>query len=175
MRQSRILLVEVGIGLLLICCSSLTRAQVPECGSEDSAALLQPTDAVYSEAMELGSTLGEHGFAIRCILVSKLSGLFKAVEGAALYRTDRGDFDALFLHAPQTFAELKIVERQNKKGFAYTFSGKSRSWAINRLESERREYFLKHSTQLLVLSDEQLRTKLQDALNLPAEDSASVR
>ena len=173
MRKSRFS--HVWVGFLVICWAALLRAQVTECSPEDIATLLQPTDAVYSDAMELGSTLGEHGFAIRCILVSKLGGLFKAVQGAALYRTDRGDFDALFLPAPQTFAELKIVEHQKKNGFAYTFSGKSTSWAINRLESERREYFLKHATQLLILSDEQLRRKLQDALSLPAEDTALLR
>ena len=173
MRKTRFSLLLAG--LLLIGSAAILRAQVTECSSDDTAALLQPTDAVYSDAMELGSALGEHGFAIRCILISKLGGLFKWVQGAALYRTDRGDFDALFLPAPQTFADLKIVEHQKKKGFAYTFSGKSRAWAINRLESERREYFLKHTTRLLILSDEQLRTKLQEALNLPAEDTASIR
>ncbi len=167
MRRTRSSL--LGVGLVLIFCSCFVRAQSAECSPEDAAALLQPTDAVYSDAMELGSTLSEHGFAIRCILTSKLGALFKGLEGAALYRTDHGDFDALFLPAPETFAELKIAERSTKKGFAYWFTGKSRSWAANRLESGHREYFLKHQSQLLILDDDQLRMKLQDALGLPGQ------
>jgi hypothetical protein len=167
MRRTRSSLLGVGVAVML--CASFLRAQSAECSPEDTAALLQPTDAAYSDAMELGSTLSEHGFAIRCILTSKLGGLFKSLEGAALYRTDHGDFDALFLPAPETFAELKIVERSTKKGFAYWFSGKSRAWAANRLESGHREYFLKHQNQLLILDDDQLRMKLQDALNIPGE------
>ena len=166
MRKTRSSL--LGVGLALMLCASFLPAQLAECNSDDTAALLQPTDSVYSEAMELGSTLSERGFAIRCILTSKLGGLFKGLAGAALYRTDRGDFDALFLPAPQTFAELKIVERQGKKKFVYMFSGRS-AWSINRLENERREYFLKHANHLLILNDDQLRMKLRDALNLPAE------
>jgi len=160
----------LGIGLVLIFCGSFVTAQVTECSPEDTSALLQPTDTVYSDAMELGSTLSEHGFAIRCVLTSKLGPLFKGLEGAALYRTDRGDFDALFLNSPQTFTELKIVERSMKKGFVYSFAGKSRAWAANRLESGRREYFLKHGNQLLILDDDPLRMKLEDALNLPRDN-----
>ena len=158
-----------GVALAVVFCASFLQGQLTECSPEDTALLLQPTDAAYSDAMELGSTLGEHGFAIRCILNSKLGTLFKGLAGSARYRTDRGDFDALFLHAPQTFAELQIAERQVRKKFVYTFSGKSRAWAINRLESDRREYFLKHANQLLILDDEQLRLKLQDTLNIPGE------
>jgi len=160
----------LGIGLVLIFCASVATAQLTECSPEDTSALLQPTDTAYSDAMGLGSTLSEHGFAIRCVLTSKLGLLFKGLEGAALYRTDRGDFDALFLTSPQTFTELKIVERSMKKGFVYSFAGKSRAWATNRLESGRREYFLKHGNQLLILDDDQLRMKLEDALNLPRDN-----
>ena len=145
-------------------------AQVAECSSEDNAALLQPTDAAFSDAMELGRSLSDHGFTIRCILTSKLGALFRGLEGAALYRTDRGDFDVLFLSSPQTFADLQIVERQGKKAFIYSFSGKSRVWSANRMESGRREYFLKHDQQLLILDDDQLRVRLQDALNLPKDN-----
>ncbi|HUM04311.1 MAG TPA: hypothetical protein VLT90_02550 [Terriglobales bacterium] len=159
-----------GFALTLMLYSPASPAQAIACSPDEAAALLSPTDPAFSDAMELGRTLSDHGFTIRCVLTSKLGSLFKNLEGAALYRTDRGDFDALFLPTPQTFAELQIGERQGKKAFVYTFTGKSRSWAFNRLESVQREYFLKHESQLLILDDDQLRTKLIEALNLPRDN-----
>lgn len=143
----------------------LLLAQSVGCSPEETAALLSPADPAYDDAIELARTLSEHGFTINCVLTSKLGGLFNGLEGAALFRTTDGDFDALFLPKPKTFADLKIVERQLKKGFAYFFAGKPRSWSANRLESVRREYFINRGSQLLVLSDDPLRTKLESVLN----------
>jgi hypothetical protein len=142
-------------------------AQSVECSPEETAALLPPADAAYDDAVELARTLNEHGFTIKCLLSSKMGGLFNGLEGAALYRTTDGDFDALFLPKPKTFADLKIIERPLKKGFVYSFAGKPRPWPANRFESLRRQYFLKHDNQLLVLSDDPLRTKLESVLNIP--------
>ncbi|MFY9560404.1 MAG: hypothetical protein WAQ52_09240 [Terriglobales bacterium] len=128
---------------------------------------MPPADPAYDDAIELARTLSEHGLTINCVLTSKLGGLLTGLEGAALYRTAEGDFDALFLPKPKTFADLTVIERTLKKGFVYSFAGKPRPWQANRLGSVRRLYFLKHANQLLVLSDDPLRAKLEAILNLP--------
>jgi hypothetical protein len=143
-------------------------AQSDGCGPEETATLLPPADPAYDDAVELARTLNEHGFTIKCLLTSKMGGLFNGLDGAALYRTTDGDFDTLFLPKPKTFADLKIIERPLKKGFVYSFAGKPRPWPANRFESPRSQYFLKHDNQLLVLSDDSLRTKLEGALNITA-------
>lgn len=142
------------------------RAQAVECSPEETAALLPPADPAYDDAIELARTLNEHGITIKCLLSSKMGGLFNGLTGAALYRTTDGDFDALFLPKPKTFADLKIIEHPLKKGFVYSFAGKPRPWPANRFESVRRQYFLKHDNRLLVLSDDPLRTKLESVLNI---------
>lgn len=167
MRKSRALFLSVVI--VLVFSASLLRAQATECSEQEASVLLQPTDGAYTDAIELGRVLSDHGFTIRCILTSKMGALFDGLEGAALYRTNFGDFDALFLTSPQTFAGLKVIERQAKKTFVYSFAGKPRPSRSNHLESVRRVYFLKHENQMLVLTDDELRAKLQDALNLPRE------
>ena len=155
-------------GLLLLFAAPFLAGQETEC-AEDSTALLQPTDNAYNDAMDLGRALSDHGFTIRCIQTSKMAALFSGIEGAALYRTNFGDFDVLFVPSPQNFAGLKVVEHQGKKKFAYSFSGKPRPAGTNHLESVHRVYFIPHENQMLVLTDDQLRIKLADALNLPKE------
>jgi hypothetical protein len=142
-------------------------AQSDQCRPEETAALLPPADPAYDDAIELMRAISEHGFTIKCVLTSKMGSFFGGLEGAALFRTTDGDFDALFLRSPKTFADLKINERHLKAGFGYTFAGKpSRT---NRMESVRRQYFLKNTNRLLVLSDDPLRIKLMRALNIPED------
>ena len=74
--------------------------------------VLQPSDPAYLDAVELARTLADHGFMVMCIAPSKWTGMFEGQKGAAVYRTDRGGFDALFLPKPQNFDRLQIVERQ---------------------------------------------------------------
>jgi len=168
MRKIRATLLEIGL-VLIFCASPCLLAQVTECSPEDNAALLQPTDAAFTDAMDLGRTLSDHGVTIRCILTSKLGALFNGLEGSALYRTNFGDFDVLFLASPQNFVGLKVIDHPVKMGFSYSFAGKPRPSRSNHLESARRVYFLKHENQMLVLTDDPLRIKLADALNLPRE------
>jgi hypothetical protein len=160
----RITQVFLAFALAWLLAAPLLLAQSVGCTPEETAALLPPVDPAYDDVLELARTLSEHGFTITCVLTSKMGGLFNGLEGAALFRTTDGDFDALFLPKPKTFADLKVIERQQKKGFAYFFAGKPRSWSANRLESVRREYFINRGNQLLVLSDDRLRTKLESVL-----------
>ena len=162
----------LAVAFACLCAAPLLLAQSDECSPQEAAALLPPADPAYDDAIELARTLSEHRFTIKCVLTSKMAGLFNGQEGAALYRTTDGDFDALFLPRPKTFADLKIIERPVKKGFVYSFAGKPRPWPANRLEGTRRQYFLKHANQLLVLSDDSLRTKLEAVLN-PTEGGES--
>ena len=141
-------------------------AQSAECSPQETVALLPPADPAYEDAIELARTLSEHGFTIKCVLSSKMGGLFNGQEGAALFRTSDGDFDALFLPQPKNFADLKVIERPLKKGFVYSFAGKPRPRPVNRMESPRRVYFLKNANELLVLNDDSLRTKLVSVLNI---------
>jgi hypothetical protein len=78
----------------------------------DPPAFLQAGDPAYVDAMELAQTLRSRGFTSKCVLRSTMEGAFEGMEGAALYRTDRGDFEALFLAKPQTFVGLIVMEEQ---------------------------------------------------------------
>jgi len=55
-----------------------------------------------------------------------MEGAFEGLEGAALYRTDRGDFEALFLPKPQTFAGMIVIEEQQNGRYTYSFHGHGR-------------------------------------------------
>jgi hypothetical protein len=66
-------------------------------------AVLTSTDPVYAETVELTRELENHGFVVRCVLQLKMANTFQGQLGAALYRTSRGDFEALFLPKPRTF------------------------------------------------------------------------
>jgi hypothetical protein len=67
---------------------------------------------VYAETVELTKELENRGYVVRCVLRSKLENTFQGQLGAALYRTSRGDFEALFLTKPRTFDSVHLVERE---------------------------------------------------------------
>lgn len=149
-------------------------AQSPECPTGE--ALLSASDPVYADAMELAQSLHDHGFVVRCVFPTKLGSIFRVVEGGvehstiegeAAFRTDYGDIDAVFVPKPQTFADFKITEHREDGGYLYTFAGTPRVWAVNRFGSARRDYFLKHDNQLLLVSNDKLRGRLEQALHLP--------
>jgi hypothetical protein len=48
-----------------------------------------------------------------------MTGMFEGQEGAALYRTSLGDFDALFLPVSQRFDALQILERRQDGRYLY--------------------------------------------------------
>jgi len=57
-----------------------------------------------------------------------MEGLFAGQEGAALYRTNRGDFETLFLPKSQNFNALQVVERRETGGYVYSFRGSPPPW-----------------------------------------------
>ena len=161
------LLLILGLAFVAFLATPKAGAQASGCGAEESDSILQPTDAIYEDALDLARILNEHHITIQCVLTSKLGGFFLGTKGAVLYRTADGDVGALFLPKPRTFADLAIVERPARNGFAYSFSGKPRPANAARLESDHRQFFLKRDNTLLILGDEALKNKLAGALNLP--------
>jgi hypothetical protein len=90
-------------------------------------------------------------------------GLFERLEGAALFRTDRGDFEVLFLPRPLRFDDLRVTERREARSYVYSFEGQPRPWPANHMENARRTYFLGHAGWLFVVMDDRLATQLRMA------------
>ncbi len=160
MRQIEGLWLSISFGLLLLASSGSIVSQNMPCGLEELKASLPATAEVYSDARALSETLDKHGILVKCVLSSKMTGTFEGQTGAALYRTNHGDFEAIFLPQSNTFDQLKVVERQNGHWHIYSFTGPPQPWPANRIESPRRMYFVKRQNILFVLSDKQLAAKL---------------
>ena len=150
-------------------------AQVPPCDAREMAWALKGNDPAYPDALELAQTLREHHFIVHCVLPSKMTGFFEGEKGAAVYRTDKGSFNALFLSKSQSFAGLSVGERHENNRHSYHFEGIPKPGPVNRIESLRPIYFLKHASQLLVIDDDvNLLNSLKAALRLDAPHFAST-
>jgi hypothetical protein len=117
------------------------------CSPKDLTAVLTSTDPVYAETVELTRELENHGFVVRCVLQSKLATFFQGQLGAALYRTSRGDFEALFLPKPHTFDSVRLVERQQNGGYQYFFQG---SPSTAGMTCARRTFFAKRANRFFI-------------------------
>jgi len=138
---------------------SLSWAQNNPC---DPRALLPPTDPAHTEAIHLAKTLSRHGIRVRCVLLSKQAQMFEGQLGAALFRTDAGDFEALFLPRLQSWDDLKIVQQHETGGYTkYHFEGSPKYFGT---WEGRPVYFVKHRNQFLHSLDQQVVVKLRDAL-----------
>jgi len=149
------------------------RAQESDCPKGPPP--LSPSDAVYSDAMELKQTLESHGFVVRCVFPTKLGSIFRVdeggvlrstVEGEANFRTNYGEVDAVFMPKTQTFADFKITERREGGGYLYTFGGTPRVWETNRFGSARRMYFLDQANLLFFINDAALMRRLERVLQV---------
>jgi hypothetical protein len=154
------------IGILCMAPSTATAKQVMPCTAPDLAALLQPTDLGYAEAAEFRQSLEAQGIIVRCVCRSKMTGMFEGQRGAAVLRTDQGDFEALFLPKSKNWAALEII--QNEKGGRYLCSarGHPKPWHTVLMDGSRPAYFVKHANQLCITWDPQLSAKLDQILNL---------
>ena len=132
------------------------------CGPEETQALLPVSNPAYAEAVDLARTLKPRGFVVKCILSSKMEGLFAGQEGAALYRTNRGDFEALFLPKSQNFTALQVVERREKSDYVYSFRGRPRPWPANHIEGSKKTYFIKNTNRLFITWDRQVAKILNE-------------
>ena len=144
---------------------SISARQSSECDARELLNLLQPIDPIYSEAMDLAKVLRGYGLTIKCVLPSKMGNAFEGQIGAALYRTNRGDFEALFLKRPATFASVKPTEAQKNGFYLYSFEG--RPPARGGWTSSKREYFVKHGSHMLITREEELAEYLDRELNSP--------
>jgi len=89
-----------------------------------------------------------------------MTGTFEGQVGAALYSTDLGAFDALFLPETQSFDALDIVERHERGRFLYSFIGRPDPSPPNLIDAPDRVYFVKHVNRLLVIHQEALAARL---------------
>jgi hypothetical protein len=124
---------------------------------EIQVASLRPTDPAASDAARLATLLSKHGFTIQCILRSKMANLFPDQKGAALFRTNYGDFEALFLAADHTFDDIVITcSTEHAEGAnGYTYDGyryefKDRTGKWRRLSQGRQQFFVKRGNMLLM-------------------------
>jgi hypothetical protein len=124
---------------------------------------LQPTDPAYPDAVDLTRALAD-GFVVQCIAPSKMAGMFEGQTGAALYRTNRGSFEALFLQKLQNFDGLEIVERQESGRYLYSFAGHPKPWRANLIDASHPVYFIKSLNRLIVAPDKELAAHLGSIL-----------
>ena len=151
--------------IVLLALPSFLAGQSEKCSDSDLLAALQPTDKAYSMAMELAKTLQAEGFIIKCMLRSKMEGAFEGQDGAALFRTNRGSFEAMFLPKQQTFEKMMVLERQENGWYVYSFEGDPKPRSLSRMDSPRREYFVKHAHLLLLTSNDLLAEDLRRAVS----------
>lgn len=138
--------------------------QSEQCSKQDLRALLQPGDSAYAMAMSLAQTLGTKGFTVKCVLRSKMSGLFKGQKGEALFRTHLGDFEAIFLPKEITFEQMTVIERRRNGWYNYSFEGDPEPLPPNEIQSPRRQFFVMQSNFLLETSSDELAEKLRLAV-----------
>ena len=143
----------LSFGLLLLACPRDLFGQIKLCDQKELEAALPSNSQAYPEAMALSKTLSRHGISVKCILLSTMENTFDGQDGAALYRTDNGDFEVLFLPQPKTFDRLKVIERRDGKRHSYRFQGPPQPWVANLIDSSFRIYFIKNRNMLFVVEN----------------------
>jgi hypothetical protein len=115
--------VALPVMLLIASVQSSLLAQSSDCTGKAAQAQLSSIDPVYVDAMDLARNLIDHGFIVNCVQASKWGHLFDDQEGAALYRTEQGNFHVLFLPKPETFDAIQVVEQKQGDLYLYSFRG----------------------------------------------------
>jgi hypothetical protein len=146
--------------LLVIASMQPSFAQSSDCTGKAAQAQLSSVDPVYVDAMELARYLIDHGFIVNCVQGSKMQNLFDGQKGAALYRTDRGGFEALFLSKTETFDAPEVVEQRQGARYLYSFRGTPKS--PTHMDSSKPDYFVKFGNVLFdVWGDAKLAATIQ--------------
>jgi hypothetical protein len=147
--------------LMLSVRCALAQPAPPEswkCIPREFSARLRFNDPAYTDAVQLSQVLSARGLKVRCVLSSKMAQFFAGQKGAALYRTEHGDFEALFAVRPEDFAGLSVVEQPQRGGlYVYEFYGNPE---VRGLESSRREYFVKHGATFVITRVQQIAASL---------------
>jgi hypothetical protein len=137
--------------------------QSSDCTGKAAQAQLSSIDPVYVDAMELARNLIDHGFIVKCVQGSKMQNVFEGQKGAALYRTDQGGFEALFLPKGETFAAVEVVEQTQGTRYLYSFRGNPKS--PTHMDSSKPNYFIKSGNVLFVVwGDSKLKGIIQAAV-----------
>jgi hypothetical protein len=164
----RVALPVILLLLLTASTQSSLLAQSSDCTGRDAQIQLRSANPGYVDAMELARNLIDHGFIVKCVLPSKMENLFDGQKGAAVYRTDRGEFNVLFLPKAETFDAVEVVEQKQGERYIYSFRGTPHS--PTRMEAKK-TYFIKSGNLLFVAwGDAELATSIQAA----ASDSCPV-
>jgi len=154
------------IGLVFwgVMASSLLSAQKTDPCKDPRAeeVRLDQSSAVYEDAWELAHTLSKHAFLVNCIQNSKEDRLFPIQKGAALYRTNQGDFVVWFLPKTRTFDRLEVVSQSEGEGrYLYTFRGEPK--IATKFHSSKQTWFISHQNLMFeVFGDQELADHLSD-------------
>jgi hypothetical protein len=151
------------IAMLAVVVPFLRWAQPRRCSALDLAAELQDTNRAYGAAMELAEQLEADGFTLKCVFRSTLETLFEGAQGAGVYRTDRGDFEALFLPTTESVERLTIVQNHASARYVYVFRVPFSSKSLARIDSPRPVYFIKGVNGILISQNGQLAAELRAA------------
>lgn len=155
------LCLALSVMLLIVSTQSSLLAQPLECTGKAAQANLSTIDPVYVDAVELARYLIDRGFIVKCVQASKMQMVFDGQKGAALYVTDQGSFDVLFLPKAQSFSAVEVVEESEGKFYSYSFRGTPRS--PMRMKGKK-TYFIKSDNLLFVAwADGKLARTIQDA------------
>lgn len=136
-----------------------------ECTPNDLLALLKPTDPAYQDATDLTSNLQSHGFIVKCVLQSTSVHLFEGQTGAAYFKTDHGDFGALFLPKELSFESLVLIEGQEKGRYLYWFEGYPPKTSSQPINSKSPMFVGKRANKLFFTEMPELAKKIVSALN----------
>lgn len=136
-----------------------------DCSDNDLAASITPSDPAYEDAADVARRLRDHGFVVKCVLQSKMANLFEDQTGAALFRTDHGNFEGLFLPQWRNFASLSIAETHSNGRSLYAFRGDPHAISSKPIDSPRPMYFQKHGNALFISEQDEAVRLVVNALN----------
>ncbi len=138
------------------------------CTGRDKEAQLQPSygkyqDPAYPSALSLFLTLKDRGISVNCVARSTMDRFLTGQIGAAIFRTDKGSFQALFFPTRQQVQEVRFSERREGDWYRHTVSTPppsiTRTW-----DSIKPEHLVRHDDVLLMITNESLAKILRDTL-----------
>jgi hypothetical protein len=123
---------------------------------------LTASDPAYNSAMQLATILRNHGVVVQCVLRSKMAHFLPHQVGARLFRTDHGDFEALFRPEKRNFDDVHISGGPAKAGYAYLL--KDAQGRLLRAMEGGPVFFLKDGNLLFISFQKQTAATLKTAL-----------
>jgi len=163
--------------LAIVVCASLavpagaqSSSTVPwKCTGRDSGAQLQPSyggiaNPAYPDALSLFLTLKDRGIEVSCVARSTMDHFATGQVGAAIFRTDKGSFQALFFATRQQVQDVRFAEHHQADWYTHVVStpppSMTRTW-----NSHWPEHYVRHENVLLMtIKNEDLAKLLQNTL-----------